>query len=678
MKNSYLQGKRALFILLVCLMGMAKAMAQSFTVGDLNYTVNENGTTVTVTGHVYGTAATGPLVIPESVIYEGSSYAVTAIGDFAFSYCTGFTGSLIIPNSVTTIGIWAFTDCINLTGSLTIGHSVTMIGDYAFGGCSGFTGSLVIPDSVTTIGESAFGGCSGFTGNLTFGAYVTFIGWSAFNSCTGFTGNLVIPNSVAVIDCVAFNGCSGFTGSLTIGNSMTSIGSGAFSGCSGFSEVYYNATNCGDASSIETPFVGCGGSLIIGDNVERIPAHMFENGGFTGTLTIPNSVTEIGRNAFMNCSGFTGNLVIPESIITITDGSFYGCSGFSGNLIISENVTTIGGSSFSGCSGFGGDLVIPSTVTAIGSEAFTGCSGFSEVFYNATNCANASHFSTFSGCGGTLTIGENVERIPDFLFMNAAFSGDLIIPGSVTSLGGNAFQDCIGLTSLTIGDSLAEIGTFAFAGCSNFSFITSYAVQPPTQVPYGAFQDVPKDIPVYVPCDLVDEYQSAMYWDEFTNYVEALPYHLTVEAIEPENCTVSIVQHPSCEESQGIVKAEPADGYVFVAWEEEGTVVSTNAVYTFTLDRDIHLVARVKSNTSVSEGSDESIAVYPNPTCGKVCIKAKDIKNVGVYNLLGQNLFECAISGSEFSYDFSEHGAGLYLIRIETSSGIAVKKVSVR
>jgi len=115
----------------------------------------------------------------------------TSIGSFAFYYCDGLVGSLVIPDSVTSIGSNAFGGCYSFT-SLTIGNSVTSIGNYAFIGCDGLTGDLVIPDSVTSIGSNAFGDCSGLTGSLTIGNSVTSIGSNAFQF-SGLTTAYLAP-----------------------------------------------------------------------------------------------------------------------------------------------------------------------------------------------------------------------------------------------------------------------------------------------------------------------------------------------------------------------------------------------------------------------------------------------------------------------------------------------------
>ena len=154
----------------------------------------------------------GDLIIPSTISYNGTTYSVTSIGDYAFSYCSSLT-SVTIPNSVISIGEGAFYGCISLT-SITIPNSVTLIGGGAFAWCSSLT-SVTIPNSVTSIGNSAFAYCSGLT-------------------------SVTLPNSVISIGEGAFSGCSGLT-SVTIGNSVTSIGGAAFYGCNGLTSIISNA-----------------------------------------------------------------------------------------------------------------------------------------------------------------------------------------------------------------------------------------------------------------------------------------------------------------------------------------------------------------------------------------------------------------------------------------------------
>ena len=83
--------------------------------------------------------------------------SVTAIGDRAFSYCSGLT-SLTIPNSVTSIGVWVFNSCSGLT-SVTIPNSVTSIGERAFSGCSGLTRIDAYPNPAkVSLGSNVFYG----------------------------------------------------------------------------------------------------------------------------------------------------------------------------------------------------------------------------------------------------------------------------------------------------------------------------------------------------------------------------------------------------------------------------------------------------------------------------------------------------------------------------------------
>ena len=317
------------------------------------------------------TNLTGDLVIPASVTYDNITYSVTSIGINAFFYCTGLT-TVTIPNSVTSIGSNAFSYCTGMT-TVTIGNSVTSIGSRAFGDCTGLT-TVTIPNSVTSIGGSAFEDCTGLT-SVTIPNSVTSIGVSAFYGCTGLT-SVTIPNSVTSIGNNAFYGCTGLT-TVTIPNSVTSIGNYAFNGCTGLTSVFFNADSC-DAFNIHHPFYSCPNitSFTFGNNVRVIPAFICYNMTGLISVTIPNSVTSIGRYAFAGCTGLT-SVSIPNSLTSIGEYAFRGCTGLT-SVTIPNSVTSIGQYTFRGCTGLT-SVTIPNSVTSIGVAAFYGCSGLTAI-----------------------------------------------------------------------------------------------------------------------------------------------------------------------------------------------------------------------------------------------------------------------------------------------------------
>lgn len=121
----------------------------------------------------------GKVTIPSSITYEGTTYRVTSIGDYAFSSCSSLT-DITIPNTITWIGDYAFAYCSSLI-YVGIPRSVTRIGHSAFWGCSSLI-YVAIPNSVTSIESYTFGGCSSLT-SLTIPNSVTSIGKGAFYVC---------------------------------------------------------------------------------------------------------------------------------------------------------------------------------------------------------------------------------------------------------------------------------------------------------------------------------------------------------------------------------------------------------------------------------------------------------------------------------------------------------------
>ena len=319
--------KRAFLTVLLALSVMTGMAQTTFTVGDLNYQVNPDGVSVTVTGHVNGYNATGALNIPASVNHEGTDYAVTTIGDAAFLYCFYLT-SLTIPNSVTTIG------------------------NSAFAYCQGFTGDLLIPNSVTTIEESAFHTCFGFDGDLVIGNAVTTIGSYAFNSCDGLHGVLNVPSCVTSIGIDAFRYCK-FSG-ITVDPANI---------------VFDSRDNCNAIirTSTNELITGCV-NTVIPNSVTAIGENAFCGIEALTSIHIPDLVTSIGAGAFAFCFGLTGDLTIPNSVKTIGAGAFFQCESFDGTLTIGEGVTYIGDEAFRKCSHFSKAVSLATTPAELGVE----------------------------------------------------------------------------------------------------------------------------------------------------------------------------------------------------------------------------------------------------------------------------------------------------------------------
>ena len=334
MKKSLLK-RTFVSVVLICF--ALTGMAQTFTAGDLNYSVNADGVSVTVTGHALDYEhANGPLVIPESVNYQGTDYAVTSIGNSAFLYYFYLT-SLSLPNSLTTIE------------------------NSAFAYCSGFTGDLIIPNSVVTIEESAFFTCYSFDGDFVIGNSVTTIGDYAFNSCDGLHGVLNIPSSVESRGSIAFRYCN-FSG-MTVDPA---------------NPVFDSRDNCNAIIVTETNelILGCV-NTVIPNTVTAIGDDAFCGLALT-SIDIPNSVTRIGDGAYAFCFSATGDLTIPNSVEFIGVGAFTQCTGLNGTLTIGESVKFIGDYAFRKCGGFTAAVSLATVPPELGNEPGWNCVVFEE------------------------------------------------------------------------------------------------------------------------------------------------------------------------------------------------------------------------------------------------------------------------------------------------------------
>ena len=168
-----------------------------------NYTVNDGGESVTVSGISESTSEKPThLTIESSISSNGKNYTVTEIGNWAFEEWNTLT-EVTLPHTVEIIGFQAFFNCSNLT-NVTIPEGVRKIGQIAFNGCSQLT-SITIPGTIEVM-TMAFSGNTALS-HVTLTNGISEISSSAFEGCTGLT-EVEIPASVNEIRQDAFNGCT--------------------------------------------------------------------------------------------------------------------------------------------------------------------------------------------------------------------------------------------------------------------------------------------------------------------------------------------------------------------------------------------------------------------------------------------------------------------------------------
>lgn len=269
-------------------------------------------------------AYTGNVTIPSSVIYNGRTFKVTGIGDFAFYYCS--MTSITIPSSVKTIGRAAFNSSklssFNYLGDLSTWCKIkfrdnvsnpTEITRHLFINGKEIR-DLIIPDDVTTIGDYAFKNCLDIT-SVTIPSHVTSIGDAAFEHCSNIK-HVNLSNNLSSIGNNVFADCTSLT-SITIPNSVTSIGSNAFHTCTSL-------------MSIKLP-----------NSLTYIANHTFCNCTSLKEINIPSGCS-LGQGAFQGCTSLK-SIDIPRKI------SYDVCKGCSSlEKVIIRSSSDIGNSAFSG------------------------------------------------------------------------------------------------------------------------------------------------------------------------------------------------------------------------------------------------------------------------------------------------------------------------------------------
>ena len=288
---------------------------------------------------------------------------------------------------------------------------------------------VVVEDGVTTIGDAAFYQLGKMT-DISIGRDVYLIGYRSFQECASLK-SLTFPENLTTIEKQAFWGCSGlkalYIPSTVVKIEASSEGNSPFYNCSSnlnlFCEAPQKSSGWGQYWSyyknIYSLKVSWGipqeqrlfwtvdaqkAEVVIPDHITTIPQNAFAENTALTTITIPATVTAIGKGAFTGCSNL--------AVVNVSDLAAWCAIAFAdsdANPVIRAKAMRLNGKILQ-------DLVIPDGVTSIGQYAFC---------------------------------------------YNYALTG-LTVPDSVTTIGENAFRDCDGITEAVIGSGVTEVAYFAF------------------------------------------------------------------------------------------------------------------------------------------------------------------------------------------------------------------------
>ena len=390
----------------------------------------------------------------DSIRYDVSS------GDAVVTGCVDSVTNLVIPATVTyddkeykVVGIqehafdWANHRSLALE-TVDLGGLPLEIGEYAFRGQTSLT-TVDGMDNITAIGNYMFTTCSALTSVADL-SKVTSVGIQAFMNCSSLTTLKGLNfSALTSIRQEAFNNMKSF--SLELGehtfDSLESLGIRTFANT-----------------------IGITGTVVLPERITEIPEGAFLNTGITGVDW--SHITVIGTGAFSNCKGLT-ELHLPDSVTSIGESAFKG-SGLTGELQLPNSITSIGNEAFRNVK-IEGNLVLPSALTFLGTRAFNETTISSVTFPDTLKNIGNYAFYNCPNLSGTLIIPEGVVSIGTATFTKTGIE-KLELADSVQTISAGAFSTCAKLTSVQIGEQgkgksqLQTIGSKAFNKDTNITY----------------------------------------------------------------------------------------------------------------------------------------------------------------------------------------------------------------
>ncbi len=405
----------------------------------------------------------GEIVIPSTYLLEGDEEEsiVVGIAAGAFRNCKYIT-SIVVPDSVKTIGLGAFEGCAALE-SITLPFvggaptANTYIG-HIFGAQTFTENAAFVPASLATVNLSE--AC-------------TAIAPFAFDACTGVKA-VHMGNEMATIGAYAFARC-GIT-EVSLPDSVTTLGVGAYLECPVEKVVlpFVGADNTGAIGYLGHMF----GAANYAQNKDFVPATLKQlslstvcttigAGAFNDCVALeeidlPNTITNIGENAFTNTPYFDAK---PDGLVYV-DTVLYTYKGEMGeatDIVVEPGTIAIAAGAFDGLPIT--SISIPDSVVNIGAAAFRG-SKLADItlpFIGENVAAPANNYLGY--IFGAASAEENASCVPETLRTVTLYDG-------CTTIAARAFYGCANLTAVNVGSGVTSIAKDAFFDCRALADIT--------------------------------------------------------------------------------------------------------------------------------------------------------------------------------------------------------------
>ena len=466
-------------------------VADGETVGTAVYTVENHAIEepsipskahYTATWEKY-TLTTGDLTV--NAVYTPIEYMITFIADGETVGKVGYTieddavAEPQVPYKENCIGTWE--DYTLSGGDLTVNAVYITTMDFALTADNSFYVVLRYNGNEEEVEVPA----------MYNGLRVVAIAEDAFAGNT-VTRKITLPNSIEQIQSGAFSGCTALR-SIALNEGLTAIGSFAFDGCTALTDITLpnslNSLGTGvfrHAESLET--------INIPSLITAIPNVTFQYCRSLKNIVIPATVSGIGQSAFSYCYGLE-NLRLEGNINTIGDSAFFNCYSLTTVYYNSSTEGDVGdenyifynaGTSAAGITlTLGANAVIPDNlfdplsdankpfITKLVFEA--GRTSITSIYpeglpylesVTIPDSVTTIEANAFNGCEGALHNENGVNYADDWAISCDAGITLLMLTDGIRGIADNAFKDRFGVISITIPSSVANIGDYAFSGCT--------------------------------------------------------------------------------------------------------------------------------------------------------------------------------------------------------------------